>query len=230
MIRAQGEIDMRTTIALIALALIAPVAAGAAEGTANGTFTVKGKATKLTHAYAKAKQDPSNKGKEEIEVTLSDMPLDAKVLDDPTPFGLIDLSRADKLHGIRFFISPPSIVTRHDAVRLSGLQDGLGLGGGHRHQGRREDARQDDGLRQALHRQAPGLQRRAVRVQRDVQRAAGTLETPTHRFERKASTFDTNPSVLLAEGQVPALLEHRQLEPGIARWMLHATDGATLKS
>ena len=102
---------MRTTIALIALALIAPVAAGAAEGTANGTFTVKGKATKLTHAYAKAKQDPSNKGKEEIEVTLSDMPLDAKVLDDPTPFGLIDLSRADKLHGIRFFISPPSMVT-----------------------------------------------------------------------------------------------------------------------
>jgi|SRR6266545_1953286 len=91
--------------------MLAPAMAVAAEGTATGTFTVKGKAWKLTHAYAKAKPDASNKSKEEIEVTLSDVPLDAKVLDDPTPFGLIDLSRADKLHAIRFFISPPTMVT-----------------------------------------------------------------------------------------------------------------------
>lgn len=102
---------MRPTTALIALALITPPGAFAAEGTANGTFTVNGKAAKLTHAYAKAKQDSSNKADEEIEVTLSDIPLDAKVLDDPTPFGLIDLSRAGKLHGIKFFIKPPSMVT-----------------------------------------------------------------------------------------------------------------------
>ena len=102
---------MRPTTALIVLALITPAIAFAAAGTANGTFTVNGKATKLTHAYAKAKPDSSNKGKEEIEVTLSDVPLDAKVLDDPTPFGMIDLSRAGKLHAIRFFISPPTMVT-----------------------------------------------------------------------------------------------------------------------
>jgi hypothetical protein len=101
----------KATIALAVAAMLAPEMAVAAEGTASGTFTVKGKAWKLAHAYAKAKPDGSNKGKEEIEVTLSDVPLDAKVLDDPTPFGLIDLSRADKLHAIRFFISPPSMVT-----------------------------------------------------------------------------------------------------------------------
>jgi hypothetical protein len=109
MIRAQGEIDMRTTIALIALALITPAVSFAAAGTASGTFTVNGKAAKLTHAYAKATTDSSNK--EEIEVILSDIPLDAKVLDDPTPFGLIDLSQAGKLHGIKFFIKPPDMVT-----------------------------------------------------------------------------------------------------------------------
>jgi hypothetical protein len=96
---------MKLTTALIALAFITPPTAFAAAGTASGTFTVKGKATKLTHAYA------SNKSKEEIEVILSDVPLDAKVLDDPTPFGLIDLSRAGKLHAIKFFIKPPSMVT-----------------------------------------------------------------------------------------------------------------------
>ena len=102
---------MRPTTALIALALVTPALASAAAATANGTFTVKGKATKLTHAYAKSKPDASNKAKKEIEVVLSDVPLDAKVLDDPTPFGLIDLSRAGKLHAIKFFISPPSMVT-----------------------------------------------------------------------------------------------------------------------
>jgi hypothetical protein len=96
---------------MIALGLIAPVVAQGAEGTANGAFSVNGKATKLVHAYAKAKPDASNKANEEIEVILSDIPLEAKVLDDPTPFGLIDLSRAGKLHGIKFFIKPPSMVT-----------------------------------------------------------------------------------------------------------------------
>jgi hypothetical protein len=104
------EIDMRPTTALIALALITPATASAAAGTASGTFTVNGKVTKLTHAYAKARPDPSDKTKtrEEIEVTLTDVPVDAKVLDDPMPFGLQDMARANKLHGIRFTIDPSS--------------------------------------------------------------------------------------------------------------------------
>jgi hypothetical protein len=102
---------MRRTTALAILAIVAPAMASAAAGTATGTFTVKGKATKLTHAYAKAKPDPSQKGTEEIEVTLTDVALDAKVLQDPTPVGLMDLSRAGKLHGIRFWISPGKAVT-----------------------------------------------------------------------------------------------------------------------
>jgi hypothetical protein len=101
----------KPTVALAVVAMLAPAMALAAAGTASGTFTVKGKAWKLTHAYAKAKPHGTDKTKEEIEVILSDVPLDAKVLDDPTPFGLIDLSRADKLHAIRFFISPPTMVT-----------------------------------------------------------------------------------------------------------------------
>jgi hypothetical protein len=50
MIHAQGEIDMRRTMALIALALVAPAAAAAAEGPANGTFTLNGKAPQRTQA------------------------------------------------------------------------------------------------------------------------------------------------------------------------------------
>jgi len=102
---------MRSTIALAVVVILAPAMAVAAAGTASGTFTVKGKATKLAHAYAAAKADPSDKTKEEVVVTLTDVPLDAKVLEDPTPLGLQDLTRANKLHGIRFTISPSKAVT-----------------------------------------------------------------------------------------------------------------------
>jgi hypothetical protein len=98
-----------TTLALVAI--LAPAMAVAAVGTASGTFTVQGKAWKLAHAYAVAKADPSDKTREDVVVTLTDVPLDAKVLEDPTPFGLQDLTKENKLHGIRFTISPEEAVT-----------------------------------------------------------------------------------------------------------------------
>lgn len=90
---------MRVWTALAVLALAAPSSGEA--GTASGNFTVKGKAWKLSHAYARDKA-----GTKEIEVTLTDVPLDAKALEDPTPIALMDLSRAGKLHGVRFWINP----------------------------------------------------------------------------------------------------------------------------
>jgi hypothetical protein len=92
-------------------AVVIGAAVAAAGGTATGTFTVKGKATKLAYAYAVAKPDLSDKTKEEIQVTLTDVPVDAAALNDPTPFGLGDLAKANKLHGIRFFIGPSKTVT-----------------------------------------------------------------------------------------------------------------------
>jgi len=90
----------------IATAFLAPALAAAAAGTAKGTFTVQGKPSKLAYAYASARADSMDKTKEEIRVILSDVPLDATVLDDPSPFGLQDLTKANKLRGIRFLIGP----------------------------------------------------------------------------------------------------------------------------
>jgi hypothetical protein len=102
-------IRSRTGLAVAVISV--PAMAFAAAGTASGTFTVKGKATKLVHAYAVAKPDSSDKTKESVVVTLTDVPLDAKVLGDPTPFGLQDLTKENKLHGIRFTISPEKTVS-----------------------------------------------------------------------------------------------------------------------
>jgi len=103
---------MRLTRTMTGMAFIAAtVILGAADGTASGTFTVKGKATKLAYAYALAKPDPADKTKEDIELILSDVPLTPAVLRDPTPFGLQDLTRANKLHALRIRITPAKAIT-----------------------------------------------------------------------------------------------------------------------
>ena len=102
---------IRSRTALAVAVISVPAMAFAAAGTAKGTFTVKGKTTKLAHAYAVAKPDSSDKTKEDVVVTLTDVPLDAKVLADPMPFGLQNLTEANKLHAIRFTINPERAVT-----------------------------------------------------------------------------------------------------------------------
>jgi hypothetical protein len=100
------------TIAAVAAAIgMAAMVVTAADGTANGTFTVKGKATKLAYAYATAKPDSSDKTKEEIVLILSDVPLTPKVVQDPMPFGLQDMTKANQLHAIKATISALKAVT-----------------------------------------------------------------------------------------------------------------------
>jgi hypothetical protein len=103
---------IRLTTVVAGTAIIAStMVLAAADGTANGTFTVKGKATKLVYAYATAKPDPSDKTKEEIVLILSDVPLTPAVRRDPTPFGLQDLTRANKLHAISIRIDSSKAIT-----------------------------------------------------------------------------------------------------------------------
>jgi hypothetical protein len=45
--------------------------------------------------------------KQAIRLLVSDVPIDAKVLADPSPFGIGDLSKAGKLHAIAAVISLP---------------------------------------------------------------------------------------------------------------------------
>jgi ketosteroid isomerase-like protein len=68
----------------------------AADGKAEGTITVNGKATKLSYAYARAEPGFFDKTKEDVVVILSDVPLDAKLLRDRLE--LQHLADAGKLH------------------------------------------------------------------------------------------------------------------------------------
>jgi hypothetical protein len=97
----------KATLALsLAIALVATMGA-AADGTTSGTFTVKGKATKIAYAYAFSIPNPMDKTKKAIRVVLSDVAIEPKVLADPSPFGIGDLARAGKLHAIEALISVP---------------------------------------------------------------------------------------------------------------------------
>jgi hypothetical protein len=86
-----------TTLALVAAAgLLATPAARAEAGKAGGTITVNGKTTKLSYAYARAVKGFFDKTKDDVEVILADVPLDAKALEDT--FERIHLADAGKLH------------------------------------------------------------------------------------------------------------------------------------
>ena len=90
----------------ITLVLAAAVALMAAEdGTATGTFTVKGKVTKMAFAYATSMSNPMDSKKQAIRLILTDVALTPKTLADPSPFSLMDLTAAGKLHGVSAGIS-----------------------------------------------------------------------------------------------------------------------------
>jgi hypothetical protein len=87
----------RTTLAVFAsFALLAAPAVRATDGKADGTITVNGKTTKLTHAYARAVKGFFDKTKEDVEVILTDVPLEGKALEDQ--FERIHMAEAGKLH------------------------------------------------------------------------------------------------------------------------------------
>ena len=90
--------EMRTSIAAVVVLALTTGVAHAQEGTATGTFTVNGKAAKLAYAYATAEPDSTDKTKELVRVTLSDIKLTPKQL--AFPFGLQADMRAGKVHAV----------------------------------------------------------------------------------------------------------------------------------
>jgi hypothetical protein len=93
----------RTTLAVFAaFGLLASPAALAADGKAEGTITVNGKTTKLSYAYARAVKGFFDKTKEDVEVVLTDVPLEAKALEDQ--FERIHMADAGKLHAFEITI------------------------------------------------------------------------------------------------------------------------------
>lgn len=91
----------------------------AADGKAQGTVTVNGKTTKLSYAYARAVPGFFDKTKEDIEVILTDVPLEAKALEDE--FERIHLADAGKLHAFEITINadatPISTSFRHNGFK-----------------------------------------------------------------------------------------------------------------
>lgn len=81
---------------LAAFGLLAAPAVRAADGKAEGTITVNGKTTKLSYAYARAVKGFFDNTKEDVEVVLTDVPLEPKALEDE--FERIHMADAGKLH------------------------------------------------------------------------------------------------------------------------------------
>ena len=87
-----------------------------AAGNAEGTLTVNGKTTSVTIAYARSVPGFADPNTPDIQVILSDVPLDEKALSDD--FARIDMAKAGKLHAFEIIIdasgAPVSTAWRHD--------------------------------------------------------------------------------------------------------------------
>ena len=121
-------------------AAAAPVAA-AADGKAGGAVTVNGKTTNLTFAYARSVPG-SDKTKNNVELILSDVALDAKALADP--FVRVDMAKAGKLHAFEIIVNaegaPVSTTWRHNGFK-GPTPSGLDSGRVHQEGVRRKDRR-----------------------------------------------------------------------------------------
>ncbi|HEY3350489.1 MAG TPA: hypothetical protein VGM13_12000 [Thermoanaerobaculia bacterium] len=111
---------VRTLLALFAaLGLLVSPAALAADGKAEGTITVNGKTTKLSYAYARAVKGFFDATREDVEVILTDVPLEAKALEDQ--FERIHMADAGKLHAFEITIGaagqPVSTAFRDNGFR-----------------------------------------------------------------------------------------------------------------
>jgi hypothetical protein len=99
---------------------LAPRAA-AAEGKAEGKLTVAGKSTDMKYAYASAGPGFFDKAKEDVTVIVSDVPLDAKALEDE--FERIHMADAGKLHALEITFGadqkPISTAFRHNGFKQS---------------------------------------------------------------------------------------------------------------
>src|ERR1700742_2985198 len=73
-----------------------------ADGTASGTLTVNGKTTKVAFAYARSVPGFFDKNAKDIQVIVSDVPLDAKALADD--FLRASMAKEGKLHAFEITI------------------------------------------------------------------------------------------------------------------------------
>ena len=90
--------------------------ADSATGKASGALTVNGKTTNVAYAYARSVPGFADPNTPDIQVILSDVPLDEKALSDD--FARIDMAKAGKLHAFEIIIdasgTPVSTAWRHD--------------------------------------------------------------------------------------------------------------------
>ena len=98
----------------------AGVTAGdSADGKAEGTLTVNGKTTKVAFAYARSVPGFFDKNTKDIQVIVSDVPLDAKALADD--FLRASMAKEGKLHAFEITINaegtPVSTAWRHDGFK-----------------------------------------------------------------------------------------------------------------
>jgi hypothetical protein len=100
------------------VSVLAPRVA-AAEGKAEGTLTINGTTTNVKYAYASAGPGFFDKTKEDVTVIVSDVPLDAKALEDQ--FERIHMADAGKLHAFEITIDaegkPISTAFRHNGFK-----------------------------------------------------------------------------------------------------------------
>lgn len=104
------------SVALIAFAA-APLTARQAAATASGTFTVAGKAAKITHVYASSGPGFFDKSKTDTMVVLSDIELTPAQLADQ--FALVELANSGKVHAIVLVIDAEKQIIScqmHDAA------------------------------------------------------------------------------------------------------------------
>ena len=112
-------------IALAATSLLATAAyadsapAALADGKAAGTLTVNGKTTKVAFAYARSVPGFFDKNVNDIQVIVSDVPLDAKALADES--ARARMAKAGKLHAFEITVNaagePVSTAWRHDGFK-----------------------------------------------------------------------------------------------------------------
>jgi hypothetical protein len=90
-----------------------------ADGNAEGTLTVNGKTTKVAFAFARSAPGFFDKNVNDIQVIVSDIPLDAKALADE--FVRVRMAKAGKLHAFEITIdatgAPVSTAWRHDGFK-----------------------------------------------------------------------------------------------------------------
>lgn len=106
-------------VAAVSLLRVPAFADDLADGKAAGTLMVNGKVTNVAYAYARSVPGFFDKTKNDVQLIVSDVPLDAAALADE--FVRSDLAKQGKLHAFEITIdasgAPISTVWRHDGFK-----------------------------------------------------------------------------------------------------------------